>query len=305
MRTITTTLLENAGTTIRAKFNEAYNDVDKKIPTFWQDIAELVPSNDLKEVYGRFTGLPAYRKWIGARMVHRLASGDYTIVNEKHELTVAIKGDDLRFDKLGLRSFLASQQGARARQLPDQLLWPVVNAGFTQLGLDGQFFFDTDHPVLGANGIDMIATSNYITGAGPAWFLTAALPGLKPFILQEVYKPDLVERFDPRDPRVFDFDEFVWGSWAMYGAGYFLWPLIQASKATLDEAGFNAAYDAFAARILDGEVKQSLLPTDLWVPTTLRAAANDVVVAKNKANGASNGNSGLVNVRVVPYLATT
>src|SRR6185369_7494711 len=129
MRTITTALLQNAGTIIRTKFNDAYNDVEKKIPTYWQDIAELVPSGDLKEVYGRIAGLPGYRKWEGSREINRMAVGDYTVVNEKRELTVAIKGDDLRFDKIGLRTFMATQQGARARQLPDQLVWPVVNSG--------------------------------------------------------------------------------------------------------------------------------------------------------------------------------
>jgi len=303
MRTITTALLQNTGTIIRAQFNDAYNDIEKKIPVYWPDVAELVPSNDLKEVYGRFVGLPAYRKWIGPRVINRMTAGDYTIPNEKLELTVAVKGDDLRFDKMGLRNTMAAQQGTRARQLPDQLLWPVVNAGFTQDGLDGQPFFDTDHPILSADGVSYVTASNYIAGAGPAWFLTAAMPGMKPFILQEVYKPDLVEKFDPTDDAVFFNDEFIWGSWAMYGAGYFIWPLIQASKAELTPENFNAAYDAFAARILDGGVKQSLLPTDLWVPTSLRSAANEVAVAKNLANGATNTNAGLVNVRVVPYLA--
>ncbi len=126
---------------------------------------------------------------------------------------------------------------------------------------------------------------------------------MKPLILQEAYKPDLVEKFDPKDERVFMNDEFVWGSWASYGAGYFLWPLIQASKAPLEEDGFNAAYDDFAARVLDSEVPQALLPTDLWVPTSLRSAAQRVVKAINLENGKSNTNYEAVKLHVVPYLA--
>ena len=302
MRAITTSVLEDAGTAIRTKFSEAMADIDNAVPIYWPGIAEPAPSNDLKEVYGRIAGLPAYRKWIGPREINRMEAGDYTIHNEKHELTVSLQGDDLRFDKIGLRSFMATQQGARARQLPDTLVWPRVNAGFTTNGPDGVPFFSTTHPLLLANGQWSNTGSNYTAGDSAPWYLTGGLPGMKPLILQEVVKPNLVEKFDPRDDRVFMNDEFVWGSWAMYGAGYFLWPLIEASKAPLDEDGFNAAYDAFAARVLDSGVPQALLPTDLWVPTSLRTAAQRVVKAINLEGGRSNTNRDVVTLHVVPYL---
>lgn len=304
MHSITTTLLQNAGTIIRTKFTDAYTDVEKKVPIFWPGIAELVPSNDLKEVYGRLSGLPGYRKWLGAREINRMQAGDYTVFNDKYELTVAISGDDLRFDKVGLRTWMATQQGLRARQLPDTLVWAAMNAGFTTNGPDGQYFFDTDHPMLTSTGAATTA-SNYDAGSGPAWYLTAALPGMKPILLQEVMKPDLVEMFDPTNERVFMNDEFLWGSKAMYGAGYFLWPLIQASKATLEDDNFNTSYDNFSKRLLDGGVPQALLPMDLWVPTDLRAAGERVVKAINRANGESNTNFGKVNLRVCPYLSNS
>lgn len=302
MRNITTALLQNAGTIIRTKFNDAYQDVEKKVPIYWPQIAELVPSNDLKEIYGRLSGLPGYRKWVGPREVHRMQAGDYTVFNDKYELTVAIQGDDLRFDKLGLRTWMSTQQGVRARQLPDVLVWQAMNAGFNTPGPDGQNFFDTDHPILGANG-QTVTASNVQAGAGPGWYLTAALPGMKPILLQEVYKPDLVEKFDPRDDRVFMNDEFVWGSWAMYGAGYFMWPLIQASKAPLTDDNFNENFDAFAARLLDGGVPQAQLATDLWVPTSLRTAGEAVVEKRNRANGEDNTNFGKCKLHVIPYLS--
>lgn len=304
MRAITTALLANAGTIIRSTFTDAMMDVANKVPIFWPDIATKVQSNDLKEIYGRLSGLPGYRKWIGPRVVHRMQAGDYTVFNDKYELTVAIPGDDLRFDKLGLRTWMASQQGARARQLPDTLVWEAVNSGFTAKGPDGVEFFSDSHPILDKNGQDA-TFSNLEAGAGPAWYLTASMPGMAPILLQEVFTPNLVERFDPTDPRVFDNDEFVWGSWAMYGAGYFLPSMIQASKAALDETGFNAAYDDFSARVLDGEAKQGILPTDLWVPTSLRSAGEKLVQAINLANGATNTNAGKCTLRVIPYLSNS
>ena len=304
MRQITTALLNNAGTIIRTKFTDAYMDVEKKVPTFWPNIAELVPSNDLKEMYGRLSGLPGYRKWVGPREINRMSAGDYTVFNDKYELTVAISGDDLRFDKLGLRTWMSTQQGTRARQLPDTLVWAAMNAGFTTAGPDGQYFFDTDHPILDSTGGTTTA-SNTEGGSGAAWYLTAALPGMKPILLQEVMKPDLVEKFDPTDDRVFMNDEFVWGSKAMYGAGYFMWPLIQASKQDLTPDNFNTAYDHFTARLLDGGVPQALLPTDLWVPTSLRSAAELVVKARTLAGGLDNTNFGKCTPNIIPYLANS
>jgi len=304
MRTITTALLQNAGTIIRTKFIDGLNDVEKRVPIYWPKMAELVPSNDIKEIYGRLSGLPGYRKWLGARLIQRMQAGDYTVFNEKYELTVAVSGDDLRFDKLGLRTFMATQQGTRARQLPDTLVWAALNAGFDNDGPDGQKFFDTDHPLVTVDG-GATTGSNTEGGAGVPWYITAALPGMKPIILQEVMKPDLVEKFDPRDDRVFMNDEFVWGSQAMYGAGYFMWPLIQASKQTLDDDNFNTAYDNFCARVLDGGVKQALLPTDLWVPPSLRAAGERVVKAINRAAGETNTNFGKCELNVIPYLTNS
>lgn len=302
MRQITTSLLTNAGTVIRTLFVDAMNDVAKKMPVYYPDMAQTVQSNDLREVYGRMRGLPGYRKWIGPRVIHRMEAGDYTIFNHKEELTVSISGDDLRFDKLGLRSWMPTQQGIRARQLPDTLVWDAVNAGFASPGPDGQNFFDTDHPVTDKNGVEQ-SVSNYNAGTGPAWFLTTSFPGMQPIILQEVFKPNLVEKFDPTDERVFMNDEFVWGSWCMHGAGYGFWPMIQASREDLDEDGFDAAFTALADRTGDGGVKQALPVTDLWVPNKLRAAGERIVKAINKDGGGTNTNFGKCKLNVVPYLA--
>lgn len=304
MRAITTALLNNVGTIIRTKFLEGQNDVEKKVPIFWQKIAELVPSTDLKEVYGRMAGLPGFRKWVGAREIQRMQAGDYTVFNDRYELTVALTRDDLEFDKIGLRAWMATQQGTRARQLPDTLVWAAMNAGFDTDGPDGQKFFDTDHPLVTVDGGATIA-SNYEGGSGLGWFITAALPGMKPIMLQEVIKPNLVEMFDPANPHVFMNKEYVWGSDCMYGAGYFMWPLIQASKKDLDDNNFNEAYDHFTARLLDGGVKQALLPTDLWVPSSLRSAGERVVKAINRANGETNTNFGKCELNVIPYLTNS
>lgn len=54
------------------------------------------------------------------------------------------------------------------------------------------------------------------------WYLADLSKQIKPFLFQTRVAPELVARFNPQDPIVFDQDEFVWGCRARYNAGYTL-----------------------------------------------------------------------------------
>ena len=68
---------------------------------------------------------------------------------------------------------MAEDAGQSAKQLPDQLVFDVINAGFTGLCFDGKAFFATDHP----NG-DQPDYSNKITAALSASTQAAAQASL-------------------------------------------------------------------------------------------------------------------------------
>jgi len=87
------------------------------------------------------------REWIGDKVVKVLEAFKYTIVNRSFEATVAVKRDDIEDDNLGIYGPQAQQAGWSAKQLPDELVFELINGGFKNDCYDGQYFFDTDHPV--------------------------------------------------------------------------------------------------------------------------------------------------------------
>lgn len=301
MRAITTTLLQTLSAGFSTKFNTAYADAANSVPIFWPELCEEVPSSSLKEIFGWMKGIPGYREWIDDRVVHMLEAADYTIESKKFELTLGVPADAIRFDTLGIYNQRATWMGSQARVFRDNLLWPVIKAGASSIGPDGQYFYDTDHPLTDKTGATITA-SNYTAGASPLWLLVAKPAGIKPFVLTKAMDLDFVARQDPTDPRVFDKDEFVWGSKGRFGTGYFLWQLVEASTAAFTAPNFEAAFKNLATRLGDKGSKMPLIPTDLYVPYSLRADVNATILVERLANGASNANFKIVNVHFVPYL---
>jgi phage major head subunit gpT-like protein len=300
-RVITTGLLQTLSAGFSTKYNDAYADAANSVPIFWPDLVEEVPSSSLKEIFGWMKGIPGYREWIDDRVVNQLESADYTIESKKFELTLGVPADAIRYDTLGIYNSRATWMGSKARTFRDELLWPLIKNGFTQVGPDGQYFYDTDHPLTDKTGAPITA-SNFISGAGSAWFLVAKPGGIKPFILTKAQELDFVARQDPTDPRVFDKDEFVWGSKGRFGTGYFLWQLIQASTQPLTGPNFDAAFSALSTRLGDKGSKMPLTPTDAYFPLSMRSDVNATLLVERLANGASNPNFKIVNVHFVPYL---
>lgn len=301
MRAITTSLLQTLSAGFSTMFNDALADAANGTPIFWQDLVQEVPSSSLKEVFGWMKGIPGYREWIDDRIVHQLDSADYTIESKKFELTLGVPADAIRFDTLGIYNQRAAWMGSKARTFRDELLWPMIKNGFTQFGPDGQYFYDTDHPLTDRTGA-AITASNFLSGAGPAWFLVAKPNGIKPFILTKAKELDFVARQDPTDPRVFDKDEFVWGSSGRFGTGYFLWQLIQASTQALTGPNFDAAFAALATRLGDKGSKMPLTPAVAYFPYSMRSDVNATLMVERLASGASNPNFKIVDVKFVPYL---
>jgi phage major head subunit gpT-like protein len=102
---------------------------------------------------------------------------------------------------------------------PEQLIWDLLVAGFSTNCYDGQYFFDTDHPVLDANGATT-SVANTDGGAGAAWFLLDVSRVIKPIILQ-VRRDfgDIVAKDKVTDDNVFDRNEFVYGVDARMNVG--------------------------------------------------------------------------------------
>lgn len=123
----------------------------KAAPSQWQKVAMLVPSTAKSNDYKWLSNFPRMRKWIGEKAVNALAAFSYTIVNDDWEATVEVDRNDIEDDNLGIYAPQAQMAGYSAGQLPDEIVFDLVNNGFAAKCYDGQYFFDTDHPVADAS----------------------------------------------------------------------------------------------------------------------------------------------------------
>jgi len=111
-------------------------------------IAMRVPSTARSETYAWLGSLPRMRKMRGERVPAKLKAFSYTIVNEEYESSIEVKRADIKDDQTGQYGPLARSIGEAARLYPDEMVFgTLLPNGFTELCYDGQYFFDTDHPV--------------------------------------------------------------------------------------------------------------------------------------------------------------
>ena len=185
---------------------------------------------------------------------------------------------------------------AAARYL-DERVSELMKKGTETVGVDGQYFFDTDHAVGGES------VSNYTAGSNAAWYLLDCSRPIKPFIFQKRQDPTFVIKADEKDSNVFERDEILYGAKARGNAGYGLWQMAYCSKADLTTDNFDAAYAAM--RSLKGESGLSLniKPTLLVVPPSLRGKAAQIVKSERLSDNTDNHNYGIVEILEVADLA--
>lgn len=114
----------------------------------YEKVATVIKSTARSENYGWIAGVPRMRKMLGERQAKKLAEYSYTITNETYESTIEVDVEDLMDDQTGQYAIQAKSVGEAARMFPDELIFQtLVPGGFDTVCYDGQYFFDTDHPV--------------------------------------------------------------------------------------------------------------------------------------------------------------
>lgn len=281
----------------KASFQNAFAGVK---PDFMPFTLEVNSVNSVEQ-YGWLGNSTAFREWLGDRVIQNLALHDYSIKNKSFENTVGVPRENIEDDSYGIFNPLMGQLGQDSANHPSSLIYELLAGGFTGKGYDGQFFFDTDHPVTNKAGAEG-SVSNFQGGAGTAWYLLDTSRVMKPLILQKRKNYNFVSMDKETDENVFMRKEYIYGVDARLNAGYGLWQLAYASKQTLDAANFNAAYAAMQGMTGDRGKKLGIKPTLLVVPASLRAQALEIVQAERGANGATNINRNAVDVLVTPWL---
>jgi phage major head subunit gpT-like protein len=108
---------------------------------------QIVNSTSKQEQYNWLYRLGSVREWLGPRVLNRFKAYGYTIVNKKWEDSVEVDSDDITDDKIGQ---YVPQIQTMANEMSThylKLLTALLEAGFATTCYDGQYFFDTDHPV--------------------------------------------------------------------------------------------------------------------------------------------------------------
>jgi phage major head subunit gpT-like protein len=270
-----------------------------------EQIATTVPSSTKSNTYGWLGQWPDMREWIGDRQLKSMQEHGYSITNKDWEATVEVDRNDIDDDNLGMYGPMFEAAGQAARRKPDQLVFSLLKAGHTTACYDGQYFFDTDHPVAAeVDGTGAVATvSNVQAGASAPWYLLDTSRPLKPLIFQNRKSPQFTAMDTPTDENVFMRKKFRYGVDSRSNVGFGFWQMAFKSSAELTVANFEAAYAAMRMFTGDGGVMLGVKPTLLVVPPSLRSKANDLVTADRLANGADNPNKGLVRVIDTPWVA--
>jgi phage major head subunit gpT-like protein len=266
-------------------------------------ITSRVPSAQKEQKYGWLGKLPDVREWVGDRVVQNISEADYAIKEKKWELTVGVDRDDIETDNLGHYSLLFESLGESTVSKPERLVWELLAAGFITACYDGQYFFDTDHPVLDATGAP-VSVANTDGGSGTPWFLLDVSRVIKPIILQ--VRRDfgsLVSKDKDTDDNVFDRNEYVYGVDARMNVGYGFWQQAWGSKQTLDPTHYSTARSALQSMKGDYGRPLGIVPNLLVVPPALESAGRKLLNSELGTGGETNEWKGTAELLVVPWLA--
>lgn len=143
-------------------FNQAFGEAE----SHHQKIATVIPSTTREENYKWLGKIPRMREWLGERVVKNLAGHGYTVQNKDWESTIAVDRNDIEDDSIGVYNPLVQDMANAAKTHPDDLIFNLLMVGFTNLGYDGQYFFDTDHkdgdgPLQSNKGTEKLSDASY------------------------------------------------------------------------------------------------------------------------------------------------
>jgi Mu-like prophage major head subunit gpT len=281
-------------------FSAAFKNGIANAAPMWSQAATLVPSSTAEQKYGWLGKISKFREWIGERQYQSLIAHDYAIKNKTWENTIEVGREEIEDDQYGIYGPVAEQLGQDAAMHPDELVFSLLMAGFSTPCYDGQYFFDTDHPV-GAPGAQS-SVSNFQGGTGTPWFLLDTTKVLKPIIYQRRRPYAITPKTNLTDDNVFSRNVFVWGADGRGNAGYGLWQQAFASKEGLDVQSYADARAAHQSFVGDNGKPLVIRSAELWVPPSLEQAALECVQAERLANGATNVMRGTSKVVVCPWL---
>lgn len=283
-------------------YSALFNKGMREAPSDYMKVAMTVPSTSRENHYAWLAAVPAMRDWIGERIVRALSKHSYSVENKTYEATVSVKREDIEDDQYGVYGPTMEMMGANAVAHRDKIIFALLAAGFSTPCYDGQYFFDTDHPVGGQGDEPVASVSNTGGGSNAPWFLMDCSKPIRPLIFQDRRMPELVRQDKAEDESVFMRREYRYGVDMRCNAGFGLWQMAYGSKQTLDASSYAAAREAMAAFKGDDGLPLGIRPTHLVVGSGLETEARAVLKAAQIASGATNIWYDTAELIVTPYL---
>lgn len=305
MALLTPDVLQALKTAIYGNFQKGLTGA----PSTFREVATVIPSSTASNTYKWLGGFPSLQKWAGKRVIKDMKAHSYQIENLLFESTVGIARTDVEDDNIGVLQPMAENEGYAAAIWYDELTYPLLPTGMSNLCYDGQNFFDTDHPVYAnVDGTGAVSTvSNFFTPSSggtesPApWYIMDNSRPIKGLIFQERFKPNMTSLTDEENEVVFMDDQYVFGIRARGNAGYGLWQLAACSTLPLTPENFRLVYDAMRKVKTDGNRPLGIKPTHIVVPTELEGLAEEIILS-DKINGSTNINKNKVKIHSSPWL---
>lgn len=157
------TLLTEAAVRVDFRFQQQFANANP--PTFWQLLADEVESSGEKNKYPIDGDLTGFREWLGERIYEDWSRFAYELVNKTFEKSVKFNVDKLDDDAYAGDEVVLRQIAVQAKLWPEKLVFDALLAGGSTLCFDGQYFFDTDHPVDPGDGASATYANLFTTTA--------------------------------------------------------------------------------------------------------------------------------------------
>jgi phage major head subunit gpT-like protein len=231
---------------IRTGFKKNFEDGKVSATPMFNAVATVVPSSTKSNTYGWLGQWPGFREWIGDRVLKSIKEQSYAITNKSFESTVSVDRDDIEDDVLGTYKPMMEEMGRASSVFPDELVFPLLKAGFATTCYDGQYYFDTDHPVnaeVDGSGANTSFANVIVDGAytGQPWYLMDTSRSLKPLIFQERRGMQFVAMDNPNDEAVFTNKTFRYGVDCRCNVGFGFWQMAVGVKKDLN---YTTIWDA-------------------------------------------------------------
>ena len=293
-------------TSLFTGFKKNFEDAKSEAPSQYTKIATVIQSTSKSNTYGWLGRFPSLRKWVGDRVINSMQAQGYTITNDDWESTVGVDRNDIEDDEIGIYAPLFAEMGRAAGVHPDEQVFALLKAGFTTTCFDGQYFFDTDHPVYpNADGTGtVVPTANaVIDGAytGEPWYLLDDTKALKPIIFQQRKAPQLVSMDKLDDEKVFTSKQFRFGVDCRDAVGFGFWQMAFGNKRTLNADNLWDSISKMRGFTADGGRKLGITPTVLVVPPSLEKVATRLLERELDSNS-SNELKGRLTLLVADFL---